>query len=87
MLIRGLPEDSALQRAEAPAWTIEHELLARNVEQTSAWLRLVAICLGAKPARLPEAHEVEHPDRRIGKEPPPLTTDPQQIYDFFRRRR
>ena len=85
VLVKGLPADSALHRDEQPRWTIEHELLARNAELTSAWGRIVAMALGAKSQKLPKAHEVEHPDRAAPK--PELTTDPQAIYDFFKGRR
>lgn len=80
-LTAGLPPTAAT----APAWTLEHELAARQIETTAKWLRVLAITLGQKPSRLPDADVVEHPERGA-KTKPKLTTDPAAIAAWFRRK-
>lgn len=84
VLVKGLPAEAALHDEDRPRWSIQDELLARAVEQTSAWGRMTVLALGAKSSQVPPVHEVEHPDREVPR--PKLTTDPTAIRNFFARR-
>lgn len=80
-----------MARADTPAWTLEHELLARLIEGVdhATWLFVVR---GLKKSDWPKPPEpVRHPDRP-GHEPDTdtdtdtaATTDPQEIGRFFGR--
>lgn len=94
-LIEQLPLEAAIWRKEAPGWKLEHELLALIPEVMDGWQRYMARVWGAKQSQLPEAFEVEHPERdrardlarRLKKEDKPkLTTDKAEIAAFFRER-
>jgi hypothetical protein len=93
-LVRGLPERARLfaeQRAQRPQWSLQDELMARQIENSDRWFRQLGTWLGIKD--LPEPFVVEHPDReRLLEEAkkaerPELTTDRAEIQRFFSQRR